>query len=218
MEQRPRRERLLQARCWPAGSSGCRPGHLPGSIPQGRCPHQPGPRVGSRAPRAARMNGSTRNIKVYTRTTPAGLRNEAQCSLRTGREGAARPSQRSSCCSNATAIHAAELTWPAQAGCFEWIDLPNFDLAGCWSHGRRGFKKAISQADEAHLFLADIDELFAIERQAKEEADGCEAALLDLRTTLRKERSREIVERLYQRCEESSRLSGTALAMAVPIA
>ncbi|TVQ86151.1 MAG: hypothetical protein EA397_20570 [Deltaproteobacteria bacterium] len=107
------------------------------------------------------------------------------------------------------------MTWTDQADCFEGISLPNFDLAGCWSHGRRGFKKAISQADEAHLFLADIDELFAIERQAKEEADGCEAALLDLRTTLRKERSREIVERLYQRCEETSRLSGTALDKAI---
>ncbi|TVQ87828.1 MAG: hypothetical protein EA397_17720, partial [Deltaproteobacteria bacterium] len=22
----------------------------------------------------------------------------------------------------------------------EGVELPNFDLAGCWSHGRRGFK------------------------------------------------------------------------------
>ena len=97
----------------------------------------------------------------------------------------------------------------------EGVDLPNFDLAGCWSHGRRGFIKAVSQSEEASLFLDDIDELFAIERQAKEEAAGSEAKLLELRTRLRDERSRQIVDRLYERCEETSRLSGTAFDKAV---
>ena len=98
---------------------------------------------------------------------------------------------------------------------FQELELPNFDLAGCWSHARRGFKKAISQADEARLFLDDIDELFAIEKQAQAEADESETALLDLRTRLRNERSSAIVERLYRRCNETSRLSGTAFDKAL---
>jgi transposase len=95
------------------------------------------------------------------------------------------------------------------------VELPNFDLAGCWSHARRGFKKAIEQSDEARLFLNDIDELFAIEREAQEQAAAGEGVLHDLRARLRSERSRPIVERLYRRSGETSRLSGTAFDKAL---
>ncbi|TVQ94863.1 MAG: hypothetical protein EA397_00640 [Deltaproteobacteria bacterium] len=75
--------------------------------------------------------------------------------------------------------------------------------------------KAVSQSEEASLFLDDIDELFAIEQQAKEEAARNQVELIALRTKLRSERSRQIVEGLYERSDNTIRLSGTALDKAL---
>lgn len=65
------------------------------------------------------------------------------------------------------------------------------------------------------LFLDDVDEIFAIEQQAKEEAARNQVELIALRTKLRSARSRQIVEGPYERSDNTSPLAGTAFDKAL---
>lgn len=68
---------------------------------------------------------------------------------------------------------------------------PNYTLAACWMHGRRGFIKAARQGEvEADTALDLIAELYAVEAEARARAaavadeDEREAALLEARREL----------------------------------
>jgi transposase len=63
----------------------------------------------------------------------------------------------------------------------------------CWAHGRRGFLPIESGDAGVKAILDDIDELFAIEREAKS---------FDELKTLREERSRPVVERIREKLIE----------------
>lgn len=96
------------------------------------------------------------------------------------------------------------------------VPVPNFDLAGCWSHARRGFVHATEQADAAHVFLDEIARLFAVEAEARETiAADPTKSLLAVRERLRAEKSRAIVERIYTRCQETLRFPDSAVDKAI---
>lgn len=95
------------------------------------------------------------------------------------------------------------------------VPIPNFTLAGCWSHGHRGFFHAQAQSSEAKVILDDIDELLAIDREAVELAERSGRDLVAVRHEFRQARSREVVTRIYDRCDEALRLSGTAFDKAI---
>ncbi|MFO7571422.1 MAG: IS66 family transposase [Gaiellaceae bacterium] len=98
----------------------------------------------------------------------------------------------------------------------EGVPVPNFDLAGCWSHARRGFVHAQDQADVAHVFLDDIDLLFQIEDEAREEvANDPSQSLVTARERLRAEKSRPVVERIYERCASTVRFPKSAVDKAI---
>ena len=98
----------------------------------------------------------------------------------------------------------------------EHLLQPDFTLAMCWMHARRGFIKADKKGSvEAAEPLDLIGELYAIEALAKERADGDPAALLEHRRQLRAERSREIVSRLEVWCASQRVLPRTQLYQAL---
>ena len=74
--------------------------------------------------------------------------------------------------------------------------LPNYLLAGCWSHARRPFIKAEKNGLDVAEGLDLIGELFAIEDLAYERAEEDPGSLLRHRKQLREERSREVVAKL----------------------
>lgn len=74
--------------------------------------------------------------------------------------------------------------------------LPDYLLAGCWSHARRPFVKAEKNGLDVKEGLDLIGELYAIEALAKERAEGDPEALLEHRRQLREERSREVVAKI----------------------
>jgi transposase len=77
------------------------------------------------------------------------------------------------------------------------LPQPDFTLAMCWMHARRGFHKASKKgAVEADEVLDIIGELYEVEALAKERAAGDAEALIEHRRQLRDERSRDIVARL----------------------
>jgi transposase len=93
---------------------------------------------------------------------------------------------------------------------------PDFTLAMCWMHARRGFIKADKKgAVEANEPLDLIGELYAVEALAKERADGNLEALVAHRRQLRAERSAELVSKLEVWCEAQRVLPGTQLAQAI---
>lgn len=80
--------------------------------------------------------------------------------------------------------------------------VPDYLLAACWMHGRRGFVKAERHGDVAAGTALDfIAELYAIEAEAKARVEGIEdreeryQALLEVRRDLRKEKSEPVLER-----------------------
>ncbi len=96
------------------------------------------------------------------------------------------------------------------------LPQPDFTLAMCWMHARRGFIKAEKKGTvEANKPLDLIGELYAIEALAKELAGGDEQALLEHRRQLRNERSRELVSKLEVWCAAQRVLPGTQLHQAI---
>ena len=83
------------------------------------------------------------------------------------------------------------------------LPTPDYTLAACWMHGRRGFIQAARHGEEAAEEVLDlIGELYAIEARAKERvadiADRHEhqIALLEARRVLRTTEARAILQRL----------------------
>lgn len=74
--------------------------------------------------------------------------------------------------------------------------LTDYVLAMCWMHARRPFFKAEKNTPAATRALDLIDELYAIEKQAKVASAGDEAALLSHRKRLREERSAAVIAKL----------------------
>lgn len=98
----------------------------------------------------------------------------------------------------------------------EHLPQPDFTLAMCWMHARRGFIKAEKKgAVEADEPLDLIGELYAIEALAKERAAGDPDALLLHRRQLRAERSRDLVSRLEVWCASQRVLPKTQLHQAI---
>lgn len=91
------------------------------------------------------------------------------------------------------------------------LPLPNFTLAMCWMHARRGLYKAEKSAPEASAALDLIGELYAVEALAKERAAGDADALLEHRRDLRHTRSRALISRLEVWCAAQRPLPGTQL-------
>ena len=96
------------------------------------------------------------------------------------------------------------------------LPQPDFTLAMCWMHARRGFIKAEKKgAVEAAEALDLIGELYAIEALAKERADGDVDALIEHRRQLRRERSADLVTKLEVWCAAQRVLPGTQLHQAI---
>lgn len=96
------------------------------------------------------------------------------------------------------------------------LSLPDFTLAMCWMHARRGFHKAAKRGMvEAEEALDLIGELYAVEALAMERAKGDAAALVDHRRQLRHERSRDIVRRLEVWCAAQRVIPKTQLDKAL---
>ena len=96
------------------------------------------------------------------------------------------------------------------------LPQPDFVLAMCWMHARRGFfkaqKKGAIEADEA---LDLIGEIYAVEALAKERAGGDPEALIEHRRQLRAERSRALVTKLEVWCATQRVLPKTQLDQAI---
>lgn len=96
------------------------------------------------------------------------------------------------------------------------LPQPDFTLAMCWMHARRGFIKAEKKgAVEAAEPLDLIGELYAVEALAKERAGNDPEALLTQRRQLRQERSAELVNRLEIWCAAQRVLPGTQIHQAI---
>lgn len=96
------------------------------------------------------------------------------------------------------------------------LPQPDFTLAMCWMHARRGFIKAEKKGSlQAAEPLDLIGELYAVEALAKERAKGDPAALVEHRRQLRAERSAELVSQLEVWCAAQRLLPGTQLHQAV---
>lgn len=83
------------------------------------------------------------------------------------------------------------------------LPRPDYTLAACWMHGRRGFIKAARHGEaEAETALDLIAELYAVEAEARaraaevRDADQREAVLLEARRELRDARSRRLIQQL----------------------
>ncbi len=83
------------------------------------------------------------------------------------------------------------------------LPTPDYELAACWMHGRRGFVKAARHGEaEAEKALNLIGELYAVEARARDQvasiADREErkAALIRVRAGMRDTESRAIIGRL----------------------
>lgn len=93
---------------------------------------------------------------------------------------------------------------------------PDFTLAMCWMHARRGFIKAAKKGDlVANDALDLIGEIYAVEALANERADGDDDALREHRRRLREDRSRDLVTRLEVWCAKQRVLPGTQLHQAI---
>ena len=96
------------------------------------------------------------------------------------------------------------------------LPQPDFTLAMCWMHARRGFIKAAKKgAIEAERPLDWIGELYAIETMATEQAKGDSSAWLEHRRRLRNQRSRDLIHQLEVWCAAQRVLPGTQLHDAI---
>jgi hypothetical protein len=97
---------------------------------------------------------------------------------------------------------------------YDQIGGPKIVHAGCWSHAERYFSEAVQVSPQdpmANAIVARIDELFAIDADARRQALSLEA-----RHALRQEQSRPLVGGIRQQIEgaRSTALPGGALAKA----
>jgi transposase len=97
---------------------------------------------------------------------------------------------------------------------YDQIGGPKIVHAGCWSHAERYFSEAVQlnpQDPVATAIVARIDELFAIDAEARRQALSLEA-----RHTLRQEQSRPLLDGIRKQIEaaRSTALPGGALAKA----
>jgi transposase len=97
---------------------------------------------------------------------------------------------------------------------YDQIGGPKMVHAGCWSHAERYFSEAVQlnpQDPMATAIVAQIDELFAIDAEARRQALSLEA-----RHALRQEQSRPLLDGIRQQIEtaRSAALPGGALAKA----
>jgi hypothetical protein len=68
---------------------------------------------------------------------------------------------------------------------------PELVLAGCWAHGRRGFKEAISENKVSAWFVKQIGLLYAVEKRLREQDAGPK-----LRRAVRQWQSAPVLKRL----------------------
>ncbi len=97
---------------------------------------------------------------------------------------------------------------------------PSFTLAHCWAHARRKFVEIEDYFREPAQEVLDlIAELYAIERSVPaahaEESEEEATARLELRTRLRQERSRPVLERIRSWAEAQAALPRSGLGEAV---
>ena len=92
------------------------------------------------------------------------------------------------------------------------LPLPNFQLAGCWSHARRPFVKSEGYVPEARVLLDLVARLYAIEAEAEDLAGGDEDALLEHRSRLRNEKSRPVIAEIEAWRARQRPLPGTKFA------
>ena len=102
------------------------------------------------------------------------------------------------------------------------LPTPDYTLAACWMHGRRGFIKAARDGEaEAETALDLIAELYAIEADARQQVAHIEdpslreVALLAALAPLRDQRSREVLGRLRAWLDQIITLPGLSLDKAV---
>ena len=89
---------------------------------------------------------------------------------------------------------------------------PKFRLFVCWSHARRRFEQASNSEDDATEVLDLIAELYAVEAEAKERANGDRDKLLALRAELRASRSAAILDEINRWRRGQLSLPGTKMA------
>jgi transposase len=104
----------------------------------------------------------------------------------------------------------------------EGLPMPDYTLAACWMHARRGFVKSARQGEAQADFALDlIAELYAIEAKAEArvlditDPDSRQAALLETRRHLRDVESRGVIERLRIWLEGVPTIPGLPLHEAV---
>ena len=102
------------------------------------------------------------------------------------------------------------------------VPTPDYTLAACWMHGRRGFIRAAkSGSTSAEAILDIIGELYAVEHEAREQVAGVsgraarQSALVEARRKLREARSRTLIRTLEETLDALTVVEGTALAKAV---
>jgi transposase len=97
---------------------------------------------------------------------------------------------------------------------YDQIGGPKIVHAGCWSHSERYFSEAVQlnpQDPVARAIVARIDELFAIDAEAR-----CQALSLEARDALRQQQSRPLLGVIQKQIEaaRSAALPGGSLAKA----
>ncbi|MEO1603524.1 MAG: IS66 family transposase, partial [Pseudomonadota bacterium] len=96
------------------------------------------------------------------------------------------------------------------------LPQPDFTLAMCWMHARRGFIKAEKKGDtKAPEVLELIGQLYAVEALAKERAQGDAEALARHRRRLRTQRSQKLIDQIQVWCAAQRTLPGTQLHQAI---
>ena len=102
------------------------------------------------------------------------------------------------------------------------VPTPDYTLAVCWMHARRGFIKAARAGIRAAEPILDlIGELYAVEAEAAASVAGIrdraerQRALVEARRRLREPRSRAIVGQLKETLAALHIIEGTSLASAV---
>ena len=84
----------------------------------------------------------------------------------------------------------------------------NFTLAGCWAHARRPFMYAERKGMNCSEILDKIGELYAAEAEYKELSDGNRTHLVEIRRNCRKNKSKKLVEEIYQLKDELKKIVG----------
>jgi transposase len=107
-------------------------------------------------------------------------------------------------------------------GVYRAVPTPDYTLAVCWMHARRGFIRAAKAGMlQAEPILDLIGELYAVEAEAARsvaqisDRDARHSALVEARGALREVRSRALIQQLDQAIDGLTVIDGTHLAAAV---